>query len=101
DVRQDSQRAQHASGSTRRTVLILIMPRRLSRRDALQLLAAAPSAAAARVSALAQPPAALPVGLFSRHLQWTPVEQAIEVTREVGFDAIGWAGRARGSRRAG
>jgi sugar phosphate isomerase/epimerase len=72
------------------------MPRGLSRRDALHLLAAAPSAAAAQVSALAQSPATLPVGLFSRHLQWTSVDRAIDVTREIGFDAIEWAVRPGG-----
>src|SRR6185295_6970015 len=72
------------------------MPRRFTRRDALQLLAAAPSAAAARVAAFAQAPATLPVGLFSRHLQWTSVERAVEIAREIGFDAIEWAVRPGG-----
>ena len=72
------------------------MPRRLNRRHALQLLAAAPSVAAARVVVFAQAPATLPVGLFSRHLQWTSVERAVEIAREIGFDAIEWAVRPGG-----
>lgn len=40
--------------------------------------------------------ARLHVGLFSRHLQWTSVEHAIDVTRQIGFDAIEWAVRPGG-----
>ena len=36
------------------------------------------------------------VGLFSRHLQWTGVEDAIDVARRIGFDAIEWAVRPGG-----
>jgi len=81
------------------------MARRLSRRTMLQLLAVAPTFASRRLSAAAIPgvdvidaqaPARLQVGLFSRHLQWTNVERAIDVTRQIGFDAIEWAVRPGG-----
>ena len=50
--------------------------------------------AAAPMSALPQAPAPrLPVGLFSRHLQWTGIEDAIDVARRIGFDAIEWTVR--------
>jgi L-ribulose-5-phosphate 3-epimerase len=72
------------------------MARDLTRRTALQLLMVTPSVLAGRVSAVEQSGSTLPVGLFSRHLQWTSVEHAIEVTREIGFDAIEWAVRPGG-----
>jgi len=62
----------------------------------LQLLAVTPSVLASRASAVEQAGSTLPIGLFSRHLQWTSVEHAIEVTREIGFDAIEWAVRPGG-----
>ena len=83
----------------------------LSRRAMLRLLGAAPAAAIApsvsaladdrareslKIAANAQAPATRQVGLFSRHLQWTGVEEAIDVTRQIGFDAIEWAVRPGG-----
>jgi L-ribulose-5-phosphate 3-epimerase len=79
--------------------------RGLSRRALLQLLAAAPAVASRRALALAHRSSPrdqaseggkLQVGLFSRHLQWTSVEDAIDVTRQIGFDAIEWAVRPGG-----
>lgn len=62
----------------------------------LQLLAVAPTVMS-RVARAAQPATAkLQVGLFSRHLQWTNVEDAIDITRQIGFDAIEWAVRPGG-----
>ena len=66
----------------------------ITRRAALRLLAVAPMAAAGGVAG--QSASTLPVGLFSRHLQWTSVEHAIDVAREIGFDAIEWAVRPGG-----
>ena len=59
----------------------------------LQFLAAVPAVASRPFQ---QVQARLHVGLFSRHLQWTSVEDAIDVTRQIGFDAIEWAVRPGG-----
>ncbi len=74
---------------------------KLSRRDALHILGAAPLGAALRFSD-SQPtvapstPAKLQVGLVSRHLQWTTLEDAIDLTARMGFDAIEWNVRTGG-----
>ena len=74
------------------------MDGRLSRRDALTLLggAALAGASPSRASAQAAPPARRPIGIVSRHLQWTDLEGAIAVAKEAGFDAIEWNVRKGG-----
>ncbi len=75
------------------------MPRTLSRREALQLLGAVPVAAAATSTPVAAQPSAsgaLQIGMVSRHLQWAPLDQAIAVTKEAGFDTIEWNVRKGG-----
>ncbi len=74
------------------------MDGRLSRRDALTLLSGAALAGASpsRASAQAAPPARRPIGIVSRHLQWTDLEGAIAVAKEAGFDAIEWNVRKGG-----
>ena len=78
---------------------------KVSRRAALKALIAtpvlAPFAAPTLISAQAAPqpaeaPARLQVGIVSRHLQWTTVEDAIELARTAGYDAIEWNVRAGG-----
>lgn len=72
-------------------------PRPLSRRDVLVMAGAA--AAASSTSAFAQTAPARPrwpVGLVSRHLQWTNLEHAIEVAKAMGFDEIEWNVRVGG-----
>lgn len=71
----------------------------LSRRELLKLIAVAPVATAAayeiRVSAQVRPRAGdWPIGLVSRHVQWTDLEGAIDVARRIGFDEIEWNVRA-------
>jgi sugar phosphate isomerase/epimerase len=78
----------------------------LSRRAVLQLLALAPIAGPASSSAFtgtetlqatgAVTPNTLPVGLVSRHLQWTSLEDGIDLARQIGFDAIEWNVRTGG-----
>ncbi len=73
----------------------------LSRRDALQILAAAPIGAAFAASELQRAndlatPAKEQLGLVSRHLQWTTLEDAIDLTSRMGFDAIEWNVRTGG-----
>src|SRR6266511_812075 len=76
-----------------------------SRRKILQLLAATPLAGAVRpveaqqsitAAPAAAAPAKLQVGLVSRHLQWTTLEDAIDIIAKMGFDAIEWNVRAGG-----
>ena len=64
---------------------------RITRRSALQLLGAVPMASFARPSAAADE--RLKIGLFSRHLQWTSIEDGIDLARRIGFDAIEWTVR--------
>ena len=76
----------------------------LSRREMLTSVAAAALAlpAAARAfgssspQAAAPAPAGLQVGIVSRHVQWTTVEDAIELAKTAGFDAIEWNVRTGG-----
>lgn len=70
----------------------------LSRRDALTLLGGAAVSAAAVTAAPAQPSAGArrSIGIVSRHLQWTGLEDAIAVAKEAGFDAIEWNVRKGG-----
>ena len=70
---------------------------RVSRRELLKALAIAPVAAplAGPLSsspAIAQPaaPVKLQVGIVSRHLQWTSLEDAIDLAKSAGYDAIEW-----------
>lgn len=73
------------------------MPAPLSRRDVLKLLSATPIAAASiRAQQPVKPPTPLQVGLVSRHVQWTTLEDAIEIAKAVGFDAIEWNVRTGG-----
>jgi L-ribulose-5-phosphate 3-epimerase len=77
----------------------------LSRRDLLKSLAVAPLAAsiAATESASAStaqrataPAAKLQVGIVSRHLQWTTMEEAVDLAKTAGYDAIEWNVRSGG-----
>jgi L-ribulose-5-phosphate 3-epimerase len=76
----------------------------MSRRMAVKLLAALPALglpAGPAFSAQAGAPASagagkLQVGIVSRHLQWTSLEDAIAVAKEAGFDAIEWNVRKGG-----
>lgn len=84
----------------------------VTRREALTSLALAPLAghvaarAAVAASADAQPqpgaPAASgpgrqhPIGLVSRHVQWTSLDDAVAVAKEAGFDEIEWNVRTGG-----
>lgn len=43
---------------------------------------------AGQVPATAPAPAKLQIGLVSRHLQWTNLEAAIDLSKRMGFDAI-------------
>ncbi len=72
----------------------------ISRRDLLRVFSMAPVAAVLsgeERSSQGSPPA-LPwqIGIVSRHLQWTTVEDAIEIAAEVGFDAVEWNVRTGG-----
>ena len=75
------------------------MSANVSRRDVLKMLALAPAMGSSHAtgSALAQssaPAAAVPrpleIGIVSRHLQFTSMEEAIAIAKEVGFDSIEW-----------
>lgn len=75
----------------------------MSRRTAVKMLAAVPALALPAAQAAAQTPAVpragagrLPVGIVSRHLQWTDLDGAIAVAKEAGFDAIEWNVRKGG-----
>lgn len=79
------------------------MTESVSRRDVLKLLATAPlaGATAARMSAATQGPASavpakLGIGIVSRHLQFTTMEDAIAIAKELGFDSIEWNVRTGG-----
>lgn len=68
-----------------------------SRREVLALAGAA--ALASTATALGQTPPARsrwPIGLVSRHVQWTNLEHAIEVAKAIGFDEIEWNVRVGG-----
>lgn len=72
---------------------------RFSRRDALRILSAVPLVTVNAPTAVAQPSSAasqLQVGLVSRHVQWTSLDDAIALAKEIGFDAIEWNVRAGG-----
>lgn len=68
----------------------------LSRRELMRLLAVTPMAAAVgEIGVSAQPQTGRPpIGLVSRHVQWTDLEGAIDVARRIGFDEIEWNVRA-------
>ena len=78
----------------------------VSRRDLLKLAAMGPLAAAGlgssttSVAAAAQQPAPAPgrwpLGLVSRHAQWTSLEGAVDVAKRIGFDEIEWNVRVGG-----
>ena len=81
----------------------------LSRRALLGLAAAWPLTGIAGAAPVSQgqgmPPgpaataaqaSRLPVGLVSRHVQWTSLEHAVDLAAEAGFDAIEWNVRAGG-----
>jgi L-ribulose-5-phosphate 3-epimerase len=83
------------------------MTDRISRRTVLQMLAAAPALRAVERETRRQTPtlitgqspaqtARLQVGIVSRHLQWTNLEDAIAVAKQAGFDAIEWNVRKGG-----
>jgi L-ribulose-5-phosphate 3-epimerase len=71
----------------------------ISRRQALRILGATPLAAP--VAKWTPPfqssaPARLQVGIASRHLQWTPLEDAAALAAQIGFDCIEWNVRRGG-----
>jgi L-ribulose-5-phosphate 3-epimerase len=70
----------------------------LTRRDALTLLGGAALTGTAASTGSAQPAPAVRrrIGIVSRHLQWTGLEDAIAVAKEAGFDAIEWNVRKGG-----
>jgi L-ribulose-5-phosphate 3-epimerase len=86
----------------------------ISRRKLLQMIGVTPVALPAAVAALGHslPGAAassgawasvapslqrpLKIGIVSRHLQWAPLEEAIDVSAALGFDAIEWNVRTGG-----
>ena len=71
----------------------------VSRRDVLRLLGAAPLAGAIRSGGgveATSAPMPLQIGLVSRHLQWTTREDAIELSKRMGYDAIEWNVRQGG-----
>src|SRR5690349_1625704 len=80
--------------------------RQVSRRELLKTIAAVPAAAplltrgvpAAAADQRSAPaaPATLRVGIVSRHLQWTSLEDAIDLARTAGYDAIEWNVRTGG-----
>lgn len=78
---------------------------KISRRAALKALVTAPAAApflpapgaaGQLLPPQSQPPVKLKVGIVSRHLQWTSVEDAIELAKTAGYDAIEWNVRTGG-----
>jgi len=76
------------------------LPKDPSRRDVLKALAVAPAMLSA-ASPFEPPQTAsaplatkLQVGIVSRHLPWTSVEDAIDLAKTAGFDAIEWNVRA-------
>ncbi len=83
--------------------------RLLSRRDVLGMapvwpLLASVASAAGHGGSQTAPPAGttsatatrLSVGLVSRHVQWTSLEEAVDLAAEAGFDAIEWNVRSGG-----
>lgn len=67
----------------------------LTRRDVLALAAALPAAGlAAQTSAPRR--GRWPVGLVSRHVQWTNLEHAVDLAAKMGFDEIEWNVRVGG-----
>lgn len=70
----------------------------VTRRDVFKMLAAAPllSAASARAHQNGSTSSTLQVGLVSRHVQWTSLEDAIDIAKTVGFDSIEWNVREGG-----
>src|SRR5215204_5272795 len=72
----------------------------MSRRELLKALAVAPALPTIQdspTSSLRAPtPSRLQVGIMSRHLQWASVEDAIEVAKTAGFEAIEWTVRPGG-----
>jgi L-ribulose-5-phosphate 3-epimerase len=72
----------------------------MTRRELLKALAVSPVLARMQDSPTCalQPPtsAKLQLGIMSRHLQWTSVEDAIEVAKTAGFEAIEWTVRPGG-----
>jgi sugar phosphate isomerase/epimerase len=69
----------------------------LSRRQVLGVLGAAPLAILRRPLITRRRRAVpLRIGIASRHLQWTPLEDAAAVAADIGFDAIEWNVRRGG-----
>jgi sugar phosphate isomerase/epimerase len=68
---------------------------RLSRRDALTLLAATASAGPVLAQTAPAAPRKLKLGMASRHLQFMiDIDEAVAFAREAGFEAIEWGVRA-------
>jgi L-ribulose-5-phosphate 3-epimerase len=69
-----------------------------SRRDVLAMAGAAAAVGSASAFGQGAPPprGRWPVGLVSRHLQWTNLEHAIDVAKAIGFDEIEWNVRVGG-----
>ena len=70
----------------------------ISRREALRILGASPLAvsSAGQVPPRPSAPLRLSIGIASRHLQWTSLEDAVEVAAQIGFDGIEWNVRRGG-----
>ena len=71
----------------------------MTRRELIRSIAALPLAGSwAERRALHPPPAParLQVGIVSRHLQWTTLEDAVDLARTAGYDAIEWNVRSGG-----
>src|SRR5687768_10435270 len=93
-MRMDRQRV----GTSRRNAMMILgsaalLPAIARAQSASQATARAaqPAAGAAPATAGASPRP--PLTLVSRHLQWTSVEEGIEVAKEAGFDGIAWTVR--------
>ena len=76
----------------------------VSRRQLLRMLGAAPAAGALRLSPMppqADAVPALPIGIVTRHLQWTTLEDAIALTQAHGLRRDGVERAPRRAHRAG
>jgi sugar phosphate isomerase/epimerase len=70
----------------------------ISRREALRILGATPLVVPGSgwTAALQPGPPRLQIGIASRHLQWTSLDDAVETAAQIGFDCIEWNVRQGG-----
>jgi sugar phosphate isomerase/epimerase len=73
-----------------------ITRRELVRRVSVAALGSAVSSTKAAAQATQAVPHALQVGLVSRHLQWTTLDDAVDIAARLGFDSIEWNVRTGG-----